>query len=59
MPKGGNPTPSRIPPSFLVLVGEGKEGEEKKKERGGGPLLQFGLGKRGACASPRVLPSLL
>ena len=43
-PKGGNPTPSRIPPSFLVLVGEGKEGLEKKKERGAGPLVQFGLG---------------
>ena len=43
-PKGGNPTPSRIPPSFLVQVGEGKEGEEEKKERGTGPLVQFGLG---------------
>ena len=42
----GNPTlgGSRTPPSFLVLVGEGKEGEEKKKERRPGPLVQLGLG---------------
>ena len=50
-PKGENPTPSRIPPSFLVQVGEGKEGKEKEKEgeggkggKGGRPLVQFGLG---------------
>ena len=36
VPKGGNPTPSRIPPSFLVQVGEGKEGKEKEKEGEGG-----------------------
>ena len=35
-PRGGNPTPSRIPPSFLVQVGEGKEGKEKEKEGEGG-----------------------
>ena len=49
-PRGGNPTPSRIPPSFLVQVGEGKEGKEKEKEgeggkrgKGAGPQVQFGL----------------
>ena len=54
MPKGGNPTPSRIPPSFLVLVGEGKEREEKEKERVGWPPspIRFGLG------GPRALPPL-
>ena len=37
--KGGNPTPggSRTPP-FLVGVGEGKEGREEEKEKGGPPL---------------------
>ena len=54
-PKGGNPTPSRIPPSFLVQVGEGKEGKEKEKEgeggkggKGGRPPspIRFGLGGR-------------
>ena len=60
-PKGGNPTPSRIPPSFLVQVGEGKEGKEKEKEgeggkggKGGQPPspIRFGLG------GPRALPPL-
>ena len=59
--KGGNPTPSRIPPSFLVQVGEGKEGKEKEKEgeggkggKGGRPSnpIRFGLG------GPRALPPL-
>ena len=60
-PRGGNPTPSRIPPSFLVQVGEGKEGKEKEKEgeggkggKGGWPPspIRFGLG------GPRALPPL-
>ena len=60
-PKGGNPTPSRIPPSFLVQVGGGKEGKEKEKEgeggkggKGGRPTspIRFGLGE------PRALPPL-
>ena len=42
-PRGGNPTPSRIPPSFLVQVGEGKkregegEGRRGRKRRKEGP----------------------
>ena len=44
----GSPTPtgSRIPPFHVVGVGE-KEGEERRKERGGGPLpIRIGLGGR-------------
>ena len=57
-PKGGNPTPSRIPPSSLVQVGEGKEGKEKEKEGEGGKggkgvwppsPIRFGLGGRAPC----------
>ena len=57
-PKGENPTPSRIPPSFLVQVGEGKEGKEKEKEGEGGKggkgvwppsPIRFGLGGRAPC----------
>ena len=53
-PKVGNPTPSRIPPSFLVQVGEGKEGREGEKERGAPPplLIQFGLEGEGARGCP-------
>ena len=50
-----------FPPSFQVLLGEGKEGEEKEKEgeggeegKGGRPPspIRFGLG------GPRTLPPL-
>ena len=36
-PRKGKPTPSRFAPSFLVLVGEGKERERRRREEGAGP----------------------
>ena len=55
MCQGGSPSPtgSRTPP-FLVGVGEGKEGREEEKEKGGcRPLIvQFGLEGEGAHGCP-------
>ena len=53
------PTGSRTPP-FQVGVGEGKEGREEEKEKGGRrPLLvQFGLEGEGHAAALAASPLL-
>ena len=54
---GGAPRGVLLPPgvglllSYLVGVGQGKEGE-RKKEKGAAPLVQFGLGHGGAHGLP-------
>ena len=57
---GGNPTPSRFAPSFLVLVGEGKERERTRRKEGVDPLAlnQFGLGLGGELPTLPFLPSI-
>ena len=53
--QGGSPTPteSRTHPS-LVGVGEGGKEEERRKERGAAPLVQFR--PEGGCAPPSFWP---